>query len=165
MRYLLDTNVFIQAKNLHYHFDFCPAFWDWLIEENELRKVFSIEKVKEEIREGEDELADWVSERDSTFFLKPDQEVSQGLEVVTQWVCDPRQKYRQSAINEFLTVADYYLVAHAWTHKFTVVTHERSDNSQKKIKIPNVCDGLQIEYISPFEMLRSERAKFVLDRS
>jgi hypothetical protein len=30
--YLLDANVFIQAKNLHYGFDFCPAFWQWLIE-------------------------------------------------------------------------------------------------------------------------------------
>lgn len=27
MTYLLDSNVFIQAKNLHYGFDFCPAFW------------------------------------------------------------------------------------------------------------------------------------------
>ena len=31
MPYLLDANVFIQAKNLHYGMDFCPAFWDWLI--------------------------------------------------------------------------------------------------------------------------------------
>ena len=31
MAYLLDANVFIQAKNLHYGFDFCPAFWDWLV--------------------------------------------------------------------------------------------------------------------------------------
>lgn len=30
--YLLDANVFIQAKNLHYGFDFCPAFWDWIDE-------------------------------------------------------------------------------------------------------------------------------------
>jgi hypothetical protein len=28
MAYLLDANVFIQAKNLHYGLDFCPAFWD-----------------------------------------------------------------------------------------------------------------------------------------
>ena len=32
--YLLDANVFIQAKNLHYCFDFCPAYWDWLIQQN-----------------------------------------------------------------------------------------------------------------------------------
>ena len=34
MAYLLDANVFIQAKNLHYGMDFCPAFWDWLIQQN-----------------------------------------------------------------------------------------------------------------------------------
>ena len=35
MAYLLDANVFISAKNLHYGFDFCPAFRDWLIEGHE----------------------------------------------------------------------------------------------------------------------------------
>ena len=30
MAYLLDSNVFIEAKRLHYGFDFCPAFWDWI---------------------------------------------------------------------------------------------------------------------------------------
>lgn len=35
MKYLLDANIFIQAKNLQYGFDFCPAFWDWLDEQFE----------------------------------------------------------------------------------------------------------------------------------
>ena len=43
MAYLLDANVFMSAKNLHYGLDFCPAFWDWLIRENRAGKVFSIE--------------------------------------------------------------------------------------------------------------------------
>jgi len=30
MTYLLDTNVFIEAKNRYYGFGFCPAFWDWI---------------------------------------------------------------------------------------------------------------------------------------
>ena len=34
MTYLLDANVFIQAKNLHYGLDFCTAFWDWLVASN-----------------------------------------------------------------------------------------------------------------------------------
>ena len=34
MAYLLDANVFISAKNLHYGLDFCPAFWDWIIANN-----------------------------------------------------------------------------------------------------------------------------------
>ena len=28
MAYLLDADVFIRAKNLHYGLDFCPAFWE-----------------------------------------------------------------------------------------------------------------------------------------
>jgi len=51
--YLLDANVFIQAKNLHYGLDFCPAFWDWLINRNESRVVFSIERVGDEIEAGD----------------------------------------------------------------------------------------------------------------
>lgn len=38
MPYLLDADVFISAKNLHYGFDFCPAFWDWLIRANTQRQ-------------------------------------------------------------------------------------------------------------------------------
>jgi hypothetical protein len=53
MAYLLDANVFIQAKNLHYGLDFCPAFWDWLVERNGGRMVFSIEKVGDEIEAGQ----------------------------------------------------------------------------------------------------------------
>lgn len=30
MVYLIDSDVFIRASNLHCSFDFCPAFWDWL---------------------------------------------------------------------------------------------------------------------------------------
>ena len=55
--YLLDTNVFIQAKNLHYGFDFCPAFWDWLDAQNRIGKVASIDKVADELRAGADQLA------------------------------------------------------------------------------------------------------------
>jgi hypothetical protein len=33
MAYLPDADVFIRAENLHYGFDFCPAFWDWIVEQ------------------------------------------------------------------------------------------------------------------------------------
>ena len=60
MAYLLDANVFIQAKNLHYGLDCCPAFWDWLIAGNASKRVFSIEKVGDEIAAGGDQLAEWA---------------------------------------------------------------------------------------------------------
>jgi hypothetical protein len=60
MAYLLDANVFIEAKRRHYGFDFCPAFWDWLDRQHAAGKVFSIEKVGDELRAGNDELSDWA---------------------------------------------------------------------------------------------------------
>lgn len=68
MTYLLDTNVFVTAKNLHYDFDFCPAFWDWLILKNKEQKVFSIEKVRDEINKGEDELSGWTKIKEIIYF-------------------------------------------------------------------------------------------------
>ena len=70
--YLLDSNVFIQARNLHYGFDFCPAFWDWLVEQNDAGKVASIDKVADELRAGDDELAKWAEDRGDGFFLPPE---------------------------------------------------------------------------------------------
>lgn len=160
MAYLLDSDVFIQAKNLHYGFDFCPAFWDWLIKKNTQREVFSIEKVGDEIVAGQDELAEWAIERGPDFFIKPDKTVIPALANVSTWVMS--QHYDQGAVNTFLQVADYYLVAHALAHQLTVVTHEKSVASVRKIKIPNVCIGLEVKCMTPFEMLRHERARFIL---
>ena len=71
MAYLIDANVLIQAKNLHYGLDFCPAFWDWLDVANGQEIVFSIEKVKDELTAGNDDLAVWAAQRGAVFFFLP----------------------------------------------------------------------------------------------
>ncbi len=162
MPYLLDANVFIQAKNLHYGFDFCPAFWDWLVEANSRDIVFSIERVGDELKAGDDELAEWARGRGITFFLPPDQPVIDAFGRVTTWV--QNQAYEPAAINTFLQVADYYLVAHALAHGFTVVTHEVPASTRRRVKIPNVCIGLGIHHVTPYDMLRREQARFVLEK-
>jgi hypothetical protein len=68
------------------------------------------------------------------------------------------------AVNTFLQKADFYLVAHALAHQFTLVTHEVPSASTKKIKIPDACIGLGVKVVSTFEMLRNSRARFVLGR-
>ena len=163
MAYLLDANVFIQAKNLHDGLDFCPAFWDWLIEANAANTVFSIEKVGDEIAAGADELSTWAAARGPEFFLKPDPKLLPALGSVSAWATG--QGYEQAAVNTFLQVADYYCVAHALVHGFTVVTHEVATPSIRKIKIPNACIGVDVRCMTPYEMLRLERARFVLGRS
>jgi hypothetical protein len=46
-----------------------------------------------------------------------------------------------------------------------VVTHEVPSGSIRKVKIPNVCIGLGVKCVTPFEMLRRERARFVLGKA
>ncbi len=160
---LLDANVFIQAKNLHYGMDFCPAFWEWLIKSNSQNKLFSIEKVCDELKAIEDDLSEWTEKRDSNFFLKPDSSVLQSLGEVSHWIID--QDYEEAGKNIFLQGADYYLIAQAKSKQYTIVTHEIPSDSKKKIKIPDVCISLQIKYMTPYEMLRKEKARFILEPS
>ncbi|MGA3028265.1 MAG: DUF4411 family protein [Bryobacteraceae bacterium] len=53
-------------------------------------------------------------------------------------------------------------MAQALAGQHTVVTHEVPSASIRKIKIPDACIGLGIRCMTPFEMLRRERARFVL---
>jgi hypothetical protein len=46
-----------------------------------------------------------------------------------------------------------------------VVTHEIPAASTKKIKIPNACIGLGIKFMTPYQMLRTKRARFVLGQA
>lgn len=160
IRYLLDANVFIQAKNLHYGFDFCPAFWEWLVTRNTAGVVASIAKVADELYAGEDELSDWATERGDAFFLSPDDTVLPALRAVSGWASG--QDYEPAAVATFLQVADYWLVAQALAHQCMVVTHEVPADTTRKIKIPNACIGLGLRCVSPYEMLRRERARFIL---
>jgi hypothetical protein len=163
MAYLLDANIFIQAKNLHYGMDFCPAFWDWLVEANQTERLYSIDKVGDELLAGNDELAAWAGRQQEGFFLPLDTATIPALPMVAQWV--HRQHYQPAAINVFLQDTDFYLIAFALAHGHVVVTHEIASDGVKRVKIPTVCIGLKIKCISPYQMLRNEQAKFVLPRN
>lgn len=163
MLYLLDTNVFIQAKNLHYGLDFCPAFWEWLSEQNGRSRVHSVEKVGDELAAGVDELSRWAGQRGAKFFLPPDETMLKTLTTVSSWV-NLQKPFRPAAVNLFFQGADFYLIAHALAHNCTVVTHEKASDAKRTVAIPNVCIGVKVKCMTPYEMLRSERARFVLGK-
>jgi hypothetical protein len=160
MAYLLDANVFIQAKNLQYGFDFCPAFWDWLVRAHGTGNVLSIRQVGDELTSGADELADWAEAQGDGFFVPTDAGVLAAAPVVSAWVV--QQGYEPAAVNTFLQVADFWLVAAALAGGHSVVTHEIPAPTLKRIKIPNVCGGLGVTFMSPYQMLRREQAQFIL---
>ena len=110
-----------------------------------------------------DELSGWAAKLDDGFFLRPDASAFPALANVSGWVRS--QSYTQSAVSTFLQVADYYLVAQAQARGHTVVTHEVPSASTRRVKIPDACIGLGIKCVTPYQMLRTERARFVLGQA
>lgn len=149
-KYLIDSDVLIQAKNLHYGMDFCPAFWDWLIAASGRGTVYSIEAIFDELTPksdgdpDEDDLSRWVRGVGNCLFLPHDKAMADCLPTVSEWANGQGSRYRPEAISQFLGGADYYLVAYALAHRCTVVTNEVTDNSPRRIKIPDVCAGLGV---------------------
>lgn len=163
MAYLLDSDVFITGKNLYYGMEICPGFWDWLDIQNKARKVFSIEKVKDELLEGHDELAEWARAKGPAFFLPPDEQVISPLQDAAKWARSGR--FKPVAIQRFMASADLYLIAHAKALSYTVVTlEEPAPDATAAIKIPTACLALGVKSIDPFQLLRREQARFVLQK-
>lgn len=162
MPYLLDTNVLITAKNFHYGFDFCPGFWEWLLAQHGRGVVFSVEGVLGEIRRGNDELSAWAAALPDGFFLAPSEESRAHLDAVSQWITAPG-RYQAAQVAVFAGGADFFLVGQARQAGFILVTYEAFQRQKGKIQIPEVCASLGVECMPPHEMLRRERARFVLD--
>lgn len=160
MAYLLDANVFIQAKNLYYGFDYCPAFWSWLELKNGTGQVYSVERVGDELQGHADRLAEWARAQGTRFFLPTDAALLAAFTAINTWL--RAQHYRPAAITDFLQEPDFTLVAHALAHDHTLVTQEVTSNAQKRVKIPDVRLGIGVKYTNTFGMLRAERARFVL---
>ena len=138
----------------------CITVWERLDFANGDDLVTSVEKVADELEIVDDDLATWVKERRSTFFLSPDVEVASALDRVSDWTLS--SGYESSAVTMFLQVADYWLIAHALAHNCIVVTHEIPADTVRKTKIPNACLALGLACLTPYEMLRRERVRFVL---
>ncbi len=162
--YLLDSNVFISAKNAHYGMDFAPGFWDWVEQAHAAGVVYSVEAVRDELKGGADELADWIKHLPSTFFKAIDQVAIEELKKLAAWVNSSSQ-YTSAAAATFLSGADYFLVGQAKALGFTLVTHEMpAPTAKKRILIPDACLGVAVDYCLPWKMLRDEGARFALSR-
>ncbi len=157
--YLVDTNVLIDAHRYHYGFDFYPGFWKWLYHANRQERVFSVNRVYEEICRQDDRLSAWASDCDNGFFLRLSADIDPYLKRVADFV--KSENFKIADVREFIESADYHLIAHALCDKFAVVTQEVYRRTKAKIKIPFVCESLNVDCITPFEMLRREKVRFV----
>lgn len=161
-RYLLDANVFIEAKRRYYAFDLCPGYWECLVWHHRATSIQSVDRVKVELERGADELSEWAeSVMSQACFASCDEEAVTGQYAqIMAWVQSQNQFFPEAKA-EFAASADGWLIAYAKVNSLIIVTQEvLAPDARKKVPIPNVCEAFGVSYVDTFEMLRDLQAKF-----
>jgi hypothetical protein len=156
--FLLDSDVFIAAKNAYYAFDICPGFWAGVLSAYERGSVRSLDRIRNELLSGrkEEDLVQWVAnEVPATFFLNSNAgDVSTAFAEVMLWV-QRNTRYFDRAKAKFATEADGWLVAYSMVHGSVVVTNEQPrPESRNRVLLPDVCEQFKVTYKDTFVMLR-----------
>lgn len=162
--YILDSDVFIAAKNTYYAFAICPGFWDSLIHHHGAGNVRSIDRVRGELLAGRktEDLVQWVKEQlPPAFFVDTDEEaVTDAYGQVMLWV-QRNPQYFDQAKAKFATEADGWLVAYAMVHGVTVITNEQPrPQSRNRILLPDVCSQFKVTYKDTFAMLHELAVRY-----
>lgn len=161
--YLLDADALMRAKRQHYRFCFCPGFWDFLVAQFNTGRLKSLDRVKAQIKPGDD-LHNWATTKAPGRFFGSSRAAPVAAEYGKMMVWVNGQPYTAAAKAEFADTnnADGWLVAYAKVNGLAVVTHEVPSNGVKRVKIPNVCDQFGVEYFDTFDMLEDLKGNLVL---
>lgn len=161
-RYVLDANVFIEAKQRYYGFDVCPGFWQALVWHHGRGCVLSIDRVRRELQGMGDELQEWVEGTmpEACFAASDSADVLVAYGQAIQWVQD-QARFTPAAKAEFAQAADGWLVAYARVTGAVVVTQEQlRPDSRRRVFIPDLCQAMNVPYIDSFGFLRAVAAQF-----
>lgn len=158
--YGLDANVFIEAAKRYYAFDIFPKFWTTLVNLAGNGSIQSIDRVRDELLKGRDELAQWFQVNFSQATVSTtDSLVIESYSEVMKWALNQAQ-FLDPAKHNFARGADGWLIAYARQNNCVVVTQERfNPNIKRTIPIPNVCRVFEVRCIDTFEMLRELRVR------
>ena len=157
--YLLDSNIFITSEH-HIPQDIFEGFWRKLGASLESGTAVLHQTVADELRRKQDPLVEWIGSLND---VKPmpasDKTLEKYLEVCA-WA--DRRGYEPRALREFKdeTRADAWLCAEALARELVLVTYETPSNSLRKVKIPNVCEGLGVRYVDGFDFMRAQGFRF-----
>lgn len=157
--YVVDSNFLIQAHRVNYPIDVAFSFWNKVKQLAAEGKIVSIDKVKNEIYDKNDALERWCVDNLPDDFFKDSSPVMTEYGAVSTWAISKSAHYMQNALNEFLDAdeADAFIVAYALAdpvHRI-VVTQEITEPQRKnKVKIPDACIALNVQFVNTINMFR-----------
>lgn len=150
-KFCLDTNVLIQAWQKYYSPQICPSYWDMLNELGINNIIFIPEVVYNEIVQTDDDLSKWLK-LSKIPIRKIDKQVTECLKEI--YSSNPNHKYLVDN-TKARSLADPWVIAHALRENAIVVTKEEKVTAinTTKIKIPNVCENMNVPCINDFQLI------------
>jgi hypothetical protein len=158
-RFLLDSDVLITAKNLHYNPKFCANFWLWVTHGFQHGFIYSIDKVRDELLNGKDDdpLRGWASQAALDGFFLNSLPSTPKWQLLASWAVERQPPFQAAAQDKFLDVksADAWLIAFAANDPgFVIVTNEQpAPESRKSIKLPDAAAAVGVQTMSLFDVL------------
>ena len=154
MRYCLDTNVFIEGWTKYWSIDTCPDYWEILDTLAGRDIIFSPIEVKREIEKIHDGLYKWISDKPHMF-----KDITDDVQKCLRYIMSKYPRLVDSIKQR--SMADPWVIAYAKAMNATVVTKENlTKQSSKRIKIPDVCNALNIPWMDDFEFANRVGIRF-----
>lgn len=154
MLYLLDANTLITAKNLYYQMERVPEFWDWLLHHGRKGSLKIPPEIFNELRNGKDELADWVKHPDVEAVLLLDEELAPEL---VQRVLADGYAPDLSDIDLEKIGMDPFMIAYALARPDNrmVISGEVSAPGKKRAnrRVPDVCRSVGVKCNNLFKLV------------
>ena len=156
MLFLLDANVLIDANRDYYPINRVPEFWEWLSDAGENDRVKIPLEVYEEIKKGDDDLAEWIKNdtNKAALLFEEDVDVNLVSRVTDDGYADDLTDDEVEKIGR-----DPFLVAYAIADKDNrcIVTTEVSKPSRKRANrhLPDVCDTFHVPCVNTFQFVRA----------
>jgi predicted nucleic acid-binding protein len=169
MKYLLDTNVFIESSRKYPINGSNSGLWDWLLVNYNSVMINSLIKVCAEIKKYDDDISLWVSNIHKNLFLPIDRVTRKKINLAFTdklfkiWYNNAaKSKYSEACIVKFTQSVDFYIIFYAYVHNIILVTLEKSSPSTVKIKIPDICNFIGAQCIDPNQMFINENVNYRL---
>lgn len=165
-KYIIDANIFIQAHRKYYPLDVFSCFWNTLNTLAHSQKIISIDKVKNEVMKNNDDLSKWCVQNMPPFFFIDSSPYMSDYGIIINKV-NSLNRYKPNALSQFADadIADAFIIATAKSFSISerciIVTEEVSNpGSISRVKIPDVCNLFDIEYIDTVGMFRELNISF-----
>jgi predicted nucleic acid-binding protein len=160
--YCLDANVLIEAWHKYYSPKICPDYWDVMNDLGKEGLIFLPESVFGEITRTEDDLSKWLKTSNIPFY-----KITEPVTICLQkiYASNPLHKHLVDNIKT-RSLADPWVIAHAMKENATVVTKEEKVTAPNstRIKIPNVCENLNIRWLNDFDFIDELGIRFSCSR-